>query len=193
MPQLYQPGGSKPQDIQAVKQPRQQPNPGGYSQRRLALDVCKRNQHYRTQLTAAVNKRLWQIHSVMGLIAGIGLLLIGLTGSLMVFHDELEAAIAPDMFRAQPISSARLPLDILLAGVEKGLPDHEISSWAFASEAGAVDRVYVVKHQHHERLLVTVNPHTGAILGGPLDARRTARGRVMELHYTLLGGRIEHS
>jgi len=50
-----------------------------------------------------VNKRLWQIHSWMGLIAGIGLLLIGLTGSLMVFHNELGAAIAPDKFLAQPI------------------------------------------------------------------------------------------
>ena len=120
-----------------------------------------------------MNKCLWQIHSWMGLIAGIGLLLIGLTGSLLVFPDELDAISEPSLFRAQPTSLARLPLDTLLAGVEKALPDHEISSWLFDSDPTAVDRVFVVKHGDYVRLLVTVNPHTGTILGGPLDARRT--------------------
>jgi uncharacterized iron-regulated membrane protein len=48
----------------------------------------------------------------------------------------------------------------------------------------------VVKHEHRERLLVTVNPHTGAILGGPLDARRTVTGWVLDLHYTFCAGRV---
>jgi len=137
-----------------------------------------------------VKKRLWQIHSWMGLLAGIGLLVIGLTGSLLVFHDELDAATAPGLFLAQPASSTRQPLDLLFANVEKALPDNEISSWLPASEPGAVDRVFVVKHHHHERLLVTVNPYTGAILASPLDARRTVTGRIMELHYTFFAGRI---
>jgi uncharacterized iron-regulated membrane protein len=141
-------------------------------------------------MIATVNKRLWQLHSVMGLIAGMGLLMIGLTGSLLVFHDELDAAISPDMFLAPPISTARVPLDILLAAVEKGLPDYEVSSWSFACAPDAVDRVYVVKHEHRERLLVTVNPHTGSILGGPLDARRTVTGWVLDLHYSFLAGRV---
>jgi uncharacterized iron-regulated membrane protein len=126
----------------------------------------------------------------MGLLAGIGLFAIGLSGSLLVFHDELDAATAPGLFLAQPGSSARQPLDILLANVEKALPDYELSSWLPASEPGAVDRVFVVKHHHYERLLVTVNPHTGAILASPLDARRTVTGRIMELHYTFFAGRF---
>jgi len=137
-----------------------------------------------------VNKLLWQIHSWIGLIAGIGLLIIGLTGSLLLFHDELDAATAHDVFPALPNSTARLPLDILLTGVEKGLPDYEISSWAFAPAADAVDRVFVVKHKRRERLLVTINPHTGAILGGPLDARHTVTGWVMDLHYTFCAGSV---
>jgi len=137
-----------------------------------------------------VKKRLWQIHSWMGLLAGIGLLVIGLTGSLLVFHDALDAVTAPRLFLAQPASSTRQSLDILLANIEKALPDYEISSWLPASEPGAVDRVFVAKHHHYERLLVTVNPYTGAILASPLDARCTLTGRIMELHYTFFAGRI---
>ncbi len=77
-----------------------------------------------------------------------------------------------------------------MANVEKALPDYEISSWLPATEAGAADRVFVVRHHHYERLLVTVNPYSGAILGSPLDARRTVTGRIMELHYTFFAGRI---
>jgi uncharacterized iron-regulated membrane protein len=126
----------------------------------------------------------------MGLLAGIGLLVIGLTGSLLVFHDELDTATAPGLFLAQPALSTRQMFDILLSNVQKALPDYEISSWLPGSEPGAVDRVFVVKHHDYERLLVTVNPYTGAILAGPLDARRTVTGRIMELHYTFFAGRI---
>jgi len=94
------------------------------------------------------------------------------------------------MFLARPALSTRQPLDILLAGVEKALPDYEISSWLPASEPGLVDRVFVVQHHHHERLLVTVNPYTGAILSNPLDGRHTVTGRVMELHYTFFAGGV---
>jgi uncharacterized iron-regulated membrane protein len=126
----------------------------------------------------------------MGLFAGIGLLVIGFTGSLLVFHDELDAMTAPGLFLAQPTLSTRQPLDILLANVEKVLPDYEISSWLPASEPRAVDRVFVVKHHHYERLLVTINPYTGAVLASPLDARRTVTGRILELHYTFFAGSI---
>jgi uncharacterized iron-regulated membrane protein len=137
-----------------------------------------------------MNKRLWQIHSYMGLIAGLGLLVIGLTGSLLVFPNQLEEAAQPGMFLAKSKLSIRLPLDVLVKGVEKNLPDHEISSWAFASEPRAVDWVFVVKHGRRERRLVTVNPYTGAILGGPMDGSRTVVGWLMELHYTFFARTI---
>jgi uncharacterized iron-regulated membrane protein len=124
----------------------------------------------------------------MGLIAGMGLLVIGVTGSLLVFDEELEEAVRPGMFLAKPVAPPRLSFDRLLGEVAKSLPDYEISSWTFANEPGAVDRGYVVRHGLYERLLVTVNPYTGAVLGGPLDARDTLMGRVMALHYTLFGG-----
>lgn len=126
----------------------------------------------------------------MGLLAGLGLLVIGFTGSLLVFPEELDAASAPGLFVAQPGSSTRQPLDKLLATVETALPDYEISSWTPAPAPGAVDRFFVAKHHHYERLLVTVNPYTGAMLGSPSDARRTLTGRIMELHYTFFAGRI---
>ncbi|HTI70432.1 MAG TPA: PepSY-associated TM helix domain-containing protein [Candidatus Limnocylindria bacterium] len=137
-----------------------------------------------------MNKLLWQFHSWMGLIAGIGLLVIGLTGSLLVFHEELEEVTEPGLFLAREPSGSRLPFDVLLADVEKGLPDYEILSWSFGSGPDGADWVYVVQHGHGERLLVTLHPYTGAILGGPLDGRHTVTGRIMELHYTFFAGSV---
>ena len=66
-----------------------------------------------------MRKRLWQLHSWLGLLAGLGLLVIGATGSMLVFRDELEALVDPALVRVVPPSpdTARLPLDTLFARV----------------------------------------------------------------------------
>ena len=42
-----------------------------------------------------MRKRLWQLHFWCGLIAGLGPLLIGLSGSILVFHDEVDRLLDP--------------------------------------------------------------------------------------------------
>jgi uncharacterized iron-regulated membrane protein len=76
-----------------------------------------------------MRKRLWQLHSWLGLIAGLGLLVIGLTGSLLVFHDELESLVNRSAIRIEPTTSGRLPLDTLFAESRRQLPDHIIAGW----------------------------------------------------------------
>lgn len=49
-----------------------------------------------------MTKRLWQLHSWMGLIAGVGLLTIGLTGSILVFRQDVQALVNPRLLRVKP-------------------------------------------------------------------------------------------
>ena len=42
-------------------------------------------------------RRLWQIHSWLGLVAGLGLIAIGLSGSLLVFHADIERWLNPEL------------------------------------------------------------------------------------------------
>ena len=39
---------------------------------------------------------LFQLHSVMGLVAGLCLIVIGLSGSVLVFRQEIESLMMPE-------------------------------------------------------------------------------------------------
>lgn len=139
-----------------------------------------------------MRKRLWQLHSWLGLIAGLGLLVIGLTGSLLVFHDELESLFNRELVRVGPApagrpgvsSSNRLPLDVLLAHAQRQLPDHEVTGWLPQyDEPGLADVLYVIRRGDNEWLVATLDPYTGGLLASPRLGTQTLTGWLLELHY----------
>jgi uncharacterized iron-regulated membrane protein len=138
-----------------------------------------------------MRKRLWQLHSWLGLLAGLGLLVIGLTGSLLVFHDELESLFNPSLVRVDPPgptgapAAERLPLDTLLAHAQRQLPEHEITGWLPQyDEPRLADLLYVIERDHNEWLVATLDPYTGRLLASPRLGTKTLTGWLLELHYT---------
>jgi len=135
-----------------------------------------------------MRKRLWQLHSWLGLVAGLGLLVIGLSGSLLVFHEELELAFNPETVRVGPTGdeapSPRLPLDTLLAHAQRQLPEHEITGWLPRwDEPDAADVLYVIRRGDKEWLIATLDPYTGRLLASPRLGTATLSGWLLELHY----------
>ena len=45
---------------------------------------------------------VWRLHSLLGLVAGLGLLAIGLSGSLLMFSREIDGVLRPDIVRVTP-------------------------------------------------------------------------------------------
>lgn len=131
-----------------------------------------------------MKKRLWQIHSVLGLIAGLGLLVIGLTGSALVFRNEIDALAAPDIMRVEPTAAGRLPWKDLAAAAERAWPDHDITGFGPRTDPGLADLVYLKKKGGDEFQAGTLNPYTGTALSGPLTPEKTFTGLLLELHYT---------
>lgn len=133
-----------------------------------------------------MRRRLWQLHSWLGLVAGLGLLVIGATGSLLVFHDELEAAINPGLMQVAPAPGGRLAPDVLLAAVNRALPNYEVTGWTIrdATEKNYADVLYVIRHGSNEWLVATLDPYTGELLASPRRGTQTFTGWLLELHYT---------
>ncbi len=137
-----------------------------------------------------MRKRLWQLHSWLGLVAGLGLLVIGLTGGVLMFHDELETLFNPEAVRVEPTPAGRLPAAELLAAANRQLPGHEVSGWLFrdTDEARLADLLYVRRHGSAEWLVATLDPYTGKILAGPRAGTETLTGWLLDLHYTFFAG-----
>lgn len=138
-----------------------------------------------------MRKRLWQLHSWLGLVAGLGLLVIGLSGSLLVFHEELEALFNRELVRVQPTAAGRLPLDTLFAHAERQLPGYEITGWLPQhDEPRFADVLYVIRHGTDDWLLATLNPYTGELLASPRLGTQTLTGVLLELHYTFFADHV---
>lgn len=134
-----------------------------------------------------MRKRFWQFHSWLGLVAGLGLIVIGLSGSLLIFHDDIEIVINPGIISVAPVPAGRLPASELLTTVNRQLPGYEVAGWLYQlDEPEQADLIYVRKHGASEWLMATVNPYTGQILASPRLGTTTFTGWMLELHYAFL-------
>lgn len=135
-----------------------------------------------------MRKRLWQLHSWLGLVAGLGLLVIGLTGSLLVFRDQVEAAANPALIRIATPNAPRLPLDTLLAHVQRQVPDYELTGWTLREppERGYADFLYLIRRGSDQWQVATLDPTTGAVLATPRAYTATLSGWLLSLHYEFL-------
>lgn len=134
-------------------------------------------------------KRLWRVHAWLGLVAGLGLLVLGLSGSLLVFHEELADQFSPAVYRVHPTREGRLPLDGLLARAQEQLPNHEITGWNLQPDgAGVADDLYVIRHGDNVWLTATLDPYTGRLLSEPHLGRDTLRGWLLKLHTEFFAG-----
>lgn len=140
--------------------------------------------HYLTK------KILWQAHSWLGLIAGLGLLVIGVTGSLLVFRDEIDSLVAPEIMRVEASAAGRLSWERLLSAAHVAWPGYEVTGFGPRRDAGLADLVYVRKLGGHESQAGTLNPYTGIALGSPLNPSQTFTGILLELHYTWFAGHV---
>ena len=133
---------------------------------------------------------LFHLHSVMGLVAGLGLVLIGLSGSVLVFRQEIESLMMPERVLAAKVASQRLDLDDLIARFEQQVDSYEPTGWRPSRAPGKNDQVFVAPKAGGEQKMLWIDPVTGTIHGTPVNSGRTLTGWLLDLHYTFLGGDV---
>ncbi|MEZ0386412.1 MAG: PepSY-associated TM helix domain-containing protein, partial [Verrucomicrobium sp.] len=127
---------------------------------------------------------LFNLHSWMGLIAALGLIVIGLTGSIIVFTEEIDRTLAPAEVIVSPTPAGRLPHDTLLSQVRKAVPGYVVTGWTVANSPTKADQFYMVQEGTSNWRFVRVDPYTGEVRGTPTESGKTLTGWLLELHYT---------
>lgn len=138
-------------------------------------------------------RRSWlQLHRWVGLLLGPAFVLLGLTGSLLVFYTEIDQAIEPALAVPGPqpqVRSWQAVLDIL----EQAHPQRD-RGWRVELPPdghGLVTARYLKPDEtagaFFSPLLVTVNPASGRVLTSRFWGQFAATW-VFDLHYTLLAG-----
>ncbi len=107
-----------------------------------------------------------QLHLWLGLISGLVVFIVALTGSLLVFREELEPLTDPRFFMVSPPAAGhRQSLDALVETISTTFPDKKISR---VIRESAADRTVVVELKQSKKakdiLAVALNPYTGEIV-----------------------------
>jgi len=129
---------------------------------------------------------VWKAHSLLGIVAGLGLLVIGLTGSALMFSREIDGFLRPGVVRVEP-GPARLPMDELIARVTTAFPSLQLTGWAlFPRDPSASDRAWLKVPDQEAWLYAQVDPYGGKILSRPAESGDHFTGWLLELHHSLL-------
>ncbi len=136
-------------------------------------------------------RKFWrQCHLVLALGLGSLFALIGLTGSLSVYREELDSLFNPHLRIEIPQDGAPLPPDKILVSLRKAhpdrhgawtlemplTPDRPLTAW-FDKPKESVDAYY-------SPLMVSINPYTGAVLDSRLWGQ-TFSTWILDLHAQL--------
>ena len=104
---------------------------------------------------------LVKVHTWMGLLALIPLLISCLTGILLVFKYEIDTLLRGDVVQLEP-GTERRNLDELRVLVEREFPDHEISGWVLFQQPEKADVVYLIAHGEHQWQHIYVDGYRAA-------------------------------
>src|SRR5262249_18548658 len=132
-----------------------------------------------------LRKAIFQIHLWSGIGVGLYVLMISVTGSIVVYSNELYRAATPDPVNVSP-SGPRVTEDHLqaaatrkypgyaAAGISGGLKPDQAITITFSGPRGRMDRLF--------------NPYTGEDLGDAVPFRIRFVSKLLELHDDLLTG-----
>ena len=137
---------------------------------------------------------LFSLHRYIGLVVGLIAILVGLTGSLLVFHSEIsnfdqQRRIGTIIPQGEP-----LPIEVVINTVKNtysNQSDATLQAIYLPSKPNEPMNV-VLKTKEKDWNENYVNPYTGAILGNNLKPSFVNKFYeiVYPLHYALLGGDI---
>lgn len=117
-----------------------------------------------------LNRAIWlKIHLYLALIAGFFFALMGLTGSISVYRQELDELLNPKLVIEQP-SGKRQSLDKIMAAVRAEHPTR-YGSWTLEMPRSAHSMITVWYDKPRETffelyapLMVSVNPYTAEVV-----------------------------
>ena len=127
---------------------------------------------------------LLTVHRWVGLIAGLYVVVISVTGAALVFRIDLQRAAHPHLFTPRAEGPLADPVTIM-ESVSRAYPNHRLSGVDAPTTARPTYLAYVTTPRSFTTVLI--DPVSAEVLG-ELPDRSWIRS-LQDLHYDLLGGR----
>jgi uncharacterized iron-regulated membrane protein len=130
-----------------------------------------------------LRKALFQVHLWTGILVGLYVFVVCVTGAALVFRIDMQRALHPDLFT--PAAGAPADAATILDSVRKAFPGDRVSGIDAPTTVRPTYLAYVVRGDSF--LTILVDPVTARVLG-ELPEKSLVR-TVQDLHFDLLAGR----
>ncbi|MBB6235467.1 putative iron-regulated membrane protein [Pedobacter sp. AK013] len=143
-----------------------------------------KSEHNRKSLNWAKHQKRWfgKWHLYLGIIAGAIVAFVGVTGSILVFQDEIDRALNPNLFEVIA-HKQKMPVEEIVPLVKKNYPKLKIDYLMLNNFKNPNEAYSVMNLKTGEETFI--NPYTGKI-GGKRIHTSSFIHIVTELHRTLL-------
>jgi uncharacterized iron-regulated membrane protein len=128
-------------------------------------------------------KNVYKIHQWSGLIAGIFIFIMGLSGAVLVFHEDLEALEHRSRWRVD--NQAPVSIDKAYRTIARRYPHWEIRLQRLSRDPA--ETLIFSLRQPDQRLMVFAHPANGRLLA-VLNPYDTFTNWVLKLHYAFHAG-----
>lgn len=109
------------------------------------------------------DKLVYAIHKWCGLIGGVFILFLSITGTLLVFREEIDLSTNASLLKVET-GERRVALDAILDNIHQQYPDATLNgSFLFTNQPDRSVMTEIVRDK--KRIWVYANPYTGALLG----------------------------
>ena len=128
------------------------------------------------------DKTVYKLHRISGLVGGLFILIITITGSILVVDRQVDNLLNPSQTQVEPVGQ---PMNYgqLLTSIHRQFPDAQVRGVRLPETENEALRVDISNKGVWQ--WVTVNPYTGAITS-IRNAETTFVRRARELHENLL-------
>ena len=135
--------------------------------------------------TTWLRKAIFQVHLWTGIGVGLYVLVVSVTGSILVWRNELALAATPDPIIVTP-SGPRLTDEQLEAAATRAYPGYSVSNINQPPNPDEAVTVFLERSpERHARLF---HPYTGEDLGDSVAPGLRLIRRLLELHDDLFAG-----
>jgi uncharacterized iron-regulated membrane protein len=135
--------------------------------------------------TIGLRKALLQVHLWTGLAVGLYVVVICLSGSVLVYRNELYRTFSPEPVIVSS-SGAALPADALSDAASRAYPDYKVTNIKPGQTSNHAVEITLV--HGNEAIARLFDPFTGEDLGNPTPAGYRFTSWLLDFHDSLLAG-----
>lgn len=137
-------------------------------------------------MNKTLKKNIGFLHLWLGLSSGLIVFIVALTGSILVFEDEIDAFVNPEFYQVSTIGTKKLPVDVYVNAIQK---KYKIIQLDRIQTYEDPQRTVIVSGADADKndQIFSVDPYTGKVLASIPEKSRFF-SVVLDLHRHLILG-----